>query len=320
VNRIGITVGDPAGIGPELIARLTTALKKENQYFIYSDPSVFKRALELLGLQRDFRVVSSPDEAEGRGVFLIEVEGKGNLYEPSLQAGRLAVSALARATADALTGRLDGLLTMPINKYWARKAGFSFPGQTEYLAKASDTEDYAMLMYSDRISVALLSTHLPLGEAVKVVKKDRISKLCKLIDREFKRLFGKKPRIGVLGLNPHCGERGEFGTEEVEEIEPAVKELKDAGLSVEGPLSPDTAFINPASFDTFLCMYHDQGLIPFKIYAFYEGINMTLGLPFPRTSPDHGTAYDIAWKGKADPRSAFKALEVLERVIDNLKK
>ena len=152
-----------------------------------------------------------------------------------------------------------------------------------------------------------------------LVKKESVKAKVELIVREFKRLFKKEPKVGVLGLNPHAGEGGEVGREDVEEILPAVEELKGAGFRVEGPLVPDTAFLKREDYDVFLCMYHDQGLIPFKLLAFREGVNLTLGIPFPRTSPDHGTAYDIAWKGIADPTSSEKALELLEELVHNLK-
>ena len=231
----------------------------------------------------------------------------------------MAVAYLARATADAVKRSVDGILTMPISKFWARKAGFSHEGQTEYLAKASGAGEFAMMLYSEEIKVVLLSTHVPLSMVSELVKKEAVKKKVRLISREFRRLFGYEPKVGVLGLNPHAGEGGEVGREEVEEIAPAVEELKREGLKVEGPLVPDTAFLNREGYDVFLCMYHDQGLIPFKLLAFREGVNVTLGLPFPRTSPDHGTAYDIAWKGVVDPSSSLKALELLERLVHNLK-
>jgi 4-hydroxythreonine-4-phosphate dehydrogenase (EC 1.1.1.262) len=207
-------------------------------------------------------------------------------------------------------------LTMPISKFWARMAGFSYEGQTEFLAQAFRVRDYAMLMYSETIKVALLSTHISLKEAIERVKRENIVKKVKLLAEEFKRWFKKSPQIGVLGLNPHAGEGGTIGEEDIKEIAPAVEELKSMGYIVDGPLSPDTAFLN-RDYDLFLCMYHDQGLIPFKLLAFREGVNMTLGIPFPRTSPDHGTAYDIAWKGIADISPSLHALRLCERLAKN---
>ena len=319
MKRIAITSGDPSGVGPELIARLIPAFNKETAYFLYGDPEVFKKAFSLIGVKEEIIILSNPLETTVPGTYIVEIRGKGNLYVPSLQSGKLAVSSLARAVADAVAGSVDGILTMPINKYWARKVGFSYPGQTEYIARATNTHDFCMFMYSERIKVILLTTHLALKEAIPMIKKERIERMARLAHREFRKLFRKEPKIGVLGLNPHAGERGQFGTEEKNEIEPAIKTLQREGIQAEGPLSPDTAFLEPEVYDLFLCLYHDQGLIPFKIYSFYEGVNMTLGLPFPRTSPDHGTAHDIAWTGKADPRSAIKALELIEKVVNNLK-
>jgi 4-hydroxythreonine-4-phosphate dehydrogenase len=225
---------------------------------------------------------------------------------------------LGRVVVDAVYGNIDGLLTMPISKFWARMAGFSYEGQTEFLAQAFRVRDYAMLMYSETIKVALLSTHISLKEAIERVKRENIVKKVKLLAEEFKRWFKKSPQIGVLGLNPHAGEGGTIGEEDIKEIAPAVEELKSMGYIVDGPLSPDTAFLN-RDYDLFLCMYHDQGLIPFKLLAFKEGVNMTLGIPFPRTSPDHGTAYDIAWKGIADISPSLHALRLCERLAKNNK-
>jgi 4-hydroxythreonine-4-phosphate dehydrogenase len=225
---------------------------------------------------------------------------------------------LGRAVVDPVYGNIDGLLTMPISKFWARLAGFSYEGQTEFLAQAFRVRDYAMLMYSETIKVALLSTHISLKEAIERVKRENIVKKVKLLAEEFKRWFKKSPQIGVLGLNPHAGEGGTIGEEDMKEIAPAVEELKSMGYMVDGPLSPDTAFLN-RDYDLFLCMYHDQGLIPFKLLAFREGVNMTLGIPFPRTSPDHGTAYDIAWKGIADISPSLHALRLCERLAKNNK-
>jgi 4-hydroxythreonine-4-phosphate dehydrogenase len=230
----------------------------------------------------------------------------------------VAVAYLGRAVVDAVYGNIDGLLTMPISKFWAKMAGFSYEGQTEFLAQAFRVKDYAMLMYSETIKVALLSTHISLKEAIERVKRENIVKKVKLLAEEFKRWFKKSPQIGVLGLNPHAGEGGTIGEEDIKEIAPAVEELKSMGYIVDGPLSPDTAFLN-RDYDLFLCMYHDQGLIPFKLLTFREGVNMTLGIPFPRTSPDHGTAYDIAWKGIADISPSLHALRLCERLAKNNK-
>ena len=320
MNRIGITIGDPAGVGPELIVRLSGKFGGENAYVIYGEEKILREAMELLGEELLYRKVNTIGEVSGPGVYLMDLNiCSVSRPEPSLTSGKVAVAYLARAVADAVCGNIDGILTMPLNKFWARRAGFSYEGQTEYLAQATSSRDYAMMLYSKSIKVALLSTHVPLSTVPDLVKKESVKAKVELIVREFKRLFKKEPKVGVLGLNPHAGEGGEVGREDVEEILPAVEELKGAGFRVEGPLVPDTAFLRREDYDVFLCMYHDQGLIPFKLLAFREGVNLTLGIPFPRTSPDHGTAYDIAWKGIADPTSSEKALELLEELVHNLK-
>lgn len=318
MSKIGITMGDPAGIGPELVVKLLSGRPDTSTaYVIYGDREVMERAIKLVGKSLPWCGIGSVEEVSSPGIYLLQ-SGEPTKTEPSLSSGRAAVSYLARAAVDACRGELAGILTMPINKFWARKAGFSLSGQTEYLARVSATDDFAMMLYSDKIRVVLITTHIPLAEVPRRIKKDLVVKKALLVWREMERLFGLRPRIGVLGLNPHAGEGGEIGDEELREISPAIEELRDTGVDVEGPLPPDTAFLK--DYDVFLCPYHDEGLIPFKLLSFREGVNLTLGLPFPRTSPDHGTAYDIAWKGVADPTSAEKALALLEKLIHNLYK
>ncbi len=319
MNRIAVTIGDPAGVGPELIARLAPYMDDENAYIIYGEEKIISEAFRLFNPSFNPNPVEDPDRVESPGIYVADLNiCPISRPEPSLTSGKVAVAYLARATADAVRGKVKGILTMPINKFWAKRAGFAFSGQTEFLAQASSAKEFAIMMYSEEIKVVLLTTHLPLSEVPKEVKKDKILSKIRLIDREVKRLFGIKPRIGVLGLNPHAGEGGELGDEEVREIKPAIEEAKREGIAVEGPLVPDTAFLRE-DVDVFLCMYHDQGLIPFKLRAFNEGVNLTLGLPFPRTSPDHGTAYDIAWTGKADLTPSLKALDLLRKLLNRSK-
>ncbi len=321
MNRIGITIGDPAGVGPELIVQISKLFRKENAYIIYGEEKILKEAEKLAGSSIEAVRIDIADEVKAPGIYIVDLNiCEVSRPEPSPTSGKVAVAYLARAALDAVCGNIDGVLTMPINKYWAKRAGFSYRGQTEYLAQMTNTKEYAMMMYSEKIRVVLLSTHIPIKEVPSIVKKEKIREKLDLILREFKKLFGREPSVGVLGLNPHAGEHGEIGNEDLEEILPAVKEFKAKGCKVEGPLVPDTAFMEPSSYDVFLCMYHDQGLIPFKMLSFREGVNLTLGIPFPRTSPDHGTAYDIAWKGIADPTPSIKALELLEKLTQNLKR
>lgn len=315
--RIGITIGDPAGVGPELIVKLLDHLDPQKAYIVYGEKKIIKHAQELLEKNAYIKDIYTLDEVKSPGIYIADLDiCETERPMPSLTSGKVAVAYLGRAVVDAVYRKIHGLLTMPINKFWAKLAGFSYEGQTEFLAQAFSTKDYAMLMYSERIKVLLLSTHLPLSEAIAHVKKEKVEQKVRLVVREFKRLFGYEPSVGVLGLNPHAGEMGQIGREDMEEILPAVEKLKGEGFKVEGPLSPDSAFLKPDAFDVFLCMYHDQGLIPFKIFAFNEGVNLTIGIPFVRTSPDHGTAYDIAWKGIAEVSSSLNALKLCEKLAE----
>ncbi|MFN4012318.1 MAG: 4-hydroxythreonine-4-phosphate dehydrogenase PdxA [Aquificaceae bacterium] len=314
--KIGITIGDPAGVGPELILKISKYFDPEKAYVIYGESKIMQAIQRELGIYLELREIFTLDDVKKPGVYIADL----NISEterpvPSLTSGKVAVAYLGRAAVDAVYGKIDGLLTMPINKFWAKLAGFSYEGQTEFLAQACNVKDYAMLMYSERIKVVPFTTHIPLKEVPERIKSQEIIRKVKLIVKEFRRLFGTEPTIGVLGLNPHAGDMGTIGEEDMREIAPAVEALKAEGYKVEGPLSPDSAFLKK-DFDLYLCMYHDQGLIPFKLLAFKEGVNLTLGLPFVRTSPDHGVAYDIAWKGIVDESSSLNALKLCEKLAE----
>lgn len=316
--KIGITIGDPAGVGPELIIKLSRHFDPNKAYVIYGEKKVMEAVQRELGLEMDMRDIYTLDEVTEPGIYIADL----NISEtdrplPSITSGKVAVAYLGRAVVDAVYKNIHGLLTMPINKFWAMLAGFSYEGQTEFLAQACNVKEYAMLMYSERLRVVPFTTHIPLKEVPARVKQESIVKKLKLIIREFKRLFDYEPSVGVLGLNPHAGDRGAIGEEDMKEILPAVELLKSEGYKVEGPLSPDSAFLKDG-YHVFLAMYHDQGLIPFKLLSFEEGVNMTLGLPFIRTSPDHGVAYDIAWKGIASESSALSALKLCESLVERL--
>lgn len=316
--KIGITIGDPAGVGPELIVRLSRYFDPQKAYIIYGEKKIIQAVKRELSVDFEFSEIYTVEEIKSPGVYIADL----NISEtdrplPSLTSGKVAVAYLGRAVVDAVYGKIHGLLTMPINKFWAKLAGFSYEGQTEFLAQACNVREYAMLMYSEKLKVVPFTTHIPLREVPERIRKDDILKKVKLIDREFKRLFGIEPVVGILGLNPHAGDMGAIGEEDMKEIAPAVEALKEEGYKVEGPLSPDSAFLN-INYDVYLCMYHDQGLIPFKMLAFREGVNLTLGIPFVRTSPDHGVAYDIAWKGIADEGPSLSALRLCERLAEKV--
>lgn len=317
--KIGITLGDPAGVGPEILLKLYKYFDKNKAYVIYGEKKIINRAAHELGMSLDCADILDTREISEPGVYIADLNiSEVDKPAPSITSGKVAVAYLARATADAVLGNISGILTMPISKFWAKLVGFSYEGQTEYIAHASQTKDYAMMMYSQKIKVVLMSTHVPLMEAIRALSTEAVVKKTELIWKEYKRLFGKEPSVGVLGLNPHAGESGEIGHEDERIILPAVSFLKQKGYNVDGPLSPDTAFLKPEKYDIFLCMYHDQGLIPFKLLSFKSGVNLTLGVPFPRTSPAHGTAYDIAWKGIADESPSLHALKLCEELCERL--
>ncbi|MEO5721314.1 MAG: 4-hydroxythreonine-4-phosphate dehydrogenase PdxA [Chthoniobacterales bacterium] len=288
--RIGITLGDAAGIGPEIVAA----------------------ALTLPALP-DCKFVVVGDYPACR------------LGEPTPETATAAAAALEEAVAAALRGDLSAVVTGPIHKARMYEIGFAFPGQTEFFATRCGVENFAMLLTGGSLSVALVTTHIPLRRVADVLSPEEIVRVGGLFADFLRRRLGRAPRIAVAGLNPHAGESGALGKEEVSIIAPAVVELNAIHrLSItdhpifSGPFSPDTVFFHAAAgeWDGVICMYHDQGLIPLKLHAFHEGVNFTLGLPFPRTSPDHGTAFEIAGKGIARPDSMLAAMKLAAELAD----
>lgn len=279
-KKIAITLGDPSGIGPEVVR---AALAR---------PEVQALAgFEILGASDGF--------APGR---------------PCEAGARMAFAALEEAASRAMAGEFDAVVTGPISKRQMHSVGFDFPGQTEFFATRTGTADFAMCLTGGALTVALVTAHVPLKEVPGLLNAPEILRVGKLL-RDFLRRRGiARPRIAVAGLNPHAGEDGDLGREEIEMIAPAVAQLRtaDERSTFDGPLPPDTVFFRAVAgeFDAVLCMYHDQGLIPLKLHAFDAGMNVTLGLPFPRTSPDHGTAYEIAGKGIARPDSMIAAIRL----------
>jgi len=323
VRKIAISLGDPAGISYECMVKSTPALEPDKAYILYGEEIVLRYAKERFNPSFEYKPIRDISEVKTPGVYLISlnrVKGVAGI-KPSEAAGFIAVTYLGRMSADVLRGEIDAIVTLPISKYWAKRGGkFVFPGQTEFVAFFQRVKDYAMMMYSNPLKVVLQTIHIPLREVPKHITKKGIVEKLRLIRREFLRYFDKDPKIGVLGLNPHAGENGEIGTEEVEVITPSLEEAKKEGITCEGPLVPDTAFLRREDYDVFLAMYHDQGLIPFKMLAFDSGVNVTLGLPVPRTSPDHGTAFDIAWKGICNPSATVEAIRLANRLAEKSEK
>ena len=246
VKKIAISLGDPAGISYECIVKSTKAFESDKAYILYGEEVVLKYAIDRFNPKFSYKRIVDISQVKGPGIYLISLDRvKGVLgIKPSETAGFVAVTYLGRMSADVLRGEIDAVVTLPISKYWAKKGGkFSFPGQTEFVAFFQKVSNFAMMFYSEPLKVVLQTIHIPLREVPSSITKEGILEKLKLIHSEFNRFFQKEPKIGVLGLNPHAGEMGEIGTEEVEIIKPAIEEAKNLGLKVEGPLVPDTAFV-----------------------------------------------------------------------------
>ena len=284
MKRIGVTLGDPAGIGPEVVrAALTSGRLPNSAEYI------------VIGKFADW-----------------------SLGKPTRETAQAAAAALEEVFSLAQNKAIDAVVTGPIHKARMYEIGFEFPGQTEFFAQRCGVKNFAMLLTGGKITVALVTAHLPLAEVPGALEKEEIVRVGLLLHEFLIRRGIKSPRIAVAGLNPHAGECGALGSEEIEIIAPAIAELNSSLVTrhlsplFAGPFSPDTLFhhVTNGDWDGVLCMYHDQGLIPLKLHAFYEGVNVTLGLPFPRTSPDHGTAFEIAGKGIARPDSMIAAIKL----------
>jgi 4-hydroxythreonine-4-phosphate dehydrogenase len=345
VNRyrplIGISVGDPAGIGPEITAK---ALSLPGIYDIcrplaVAETEMMKDALKFSGLDGEIHAVSSP----GEGLYklgVIDVLDMKNLDAKSIrhkvvssECGRASFEYVRKVIELAMSGEIDATVTGPINKEAINRAGFHYSGHTEIYADLTHTKDYAMMLMHEQFRVIHVTTHVSLREACDRVKKDRVYKVINLGYDTLNRLEIQNPRIAVAGLNPHAGESGLFGREEIEEIEPAINQAQKEGLAVEGPIPPDTVFskMQGGQYDIVVVMYHDQGHIPTKLLGFQynektktwdsvSGVNITLGLPIIRVSVDHGTAFGKAGEGRANPESMIQAIKIAARLASSKKK
>lgn len=315
--RVGITIGDINGIGPEVIIKAfgDPQMLVECTPIIYGSTKTMnyhKKAIndELFNYQR----VENALDAKPKKINIVacwkEIVDM-NLGEANQTGGKYAFQSLESATKDLSSGKIDTLVTAPISKETIRKAGFNFPGHTEYLADLSGVDEALMMMVSGELRVALVTSHIALKEVSKHVTKEKIIEKLQQFDNSLRKDFGiVRPKIAVLGLNPHAGERGKMGEEESSVISPAIQEAKNKGIIAVGPFPADGFFGSRQynQFDGVLAMYHDQGLTGFKSIAFEEGVNFTAGLPIVRTSPDHGTAFDIAGKGIANEQSMRSAI------------
>jgi 4-hydroxythreonine-4-phosphate dehydrogenase len=317
--RVGISIGDINGIGPEVIMKsfLDTRMVIDCTPIIYGSTKVFshyKKELEL----PEFSYLSCKDagEAQNNKVNIINVWEEEIEYQTGLvteNGGKYAFLSLERATQDLAEGKIDVLVTAPISKEAMAKSGFKFPGHTEYLADLAGEEEALMVMVSGNLRVALVTSHIPLKDVNTALTKEKIFQKIKTFEASLVKDFGIiKPKIAVFGLNPHAGENGKMGTEEQEIIAPAINQARQENMLAFGPFPADGFFGSTArmNYDGILAMYHDQGLAAFKALAFDDGVNYTAGLPIVRTSPDHGTAFDIAGQNKASEHSFRSALFV----------
>lgn len=320
---VAVTMGDPAGVGPEIIARTFAdpAFHQENHAFVVGDAVILERAARLLDLPLGINRIPEPEKARFEPGS-VDVLVEGNLPddlpfgELDARAGDAAFRYVKRSVELANAGRVAAIATAPLNKEAMHLAGHEYPGHTEILADLTGTKDYAMMLITDELKVIHVSTHVSLREAIERAKTERELTVIRLARDSLGKLGVESPRIAVAGLNPHAGENCLFGTEDAEQIAPAVAAAVEDGIDASGPWAPDTVMMRARQghFDIVVVQYHDQGHIPVKLMGFDTGVNVTVGLPFFRTSVDHGTAFDIAGTGKADPTSLRAALDLARKL------
>lgn len=314
-------MGDPAGVGPELCLRLLNRSQKNYTPIVFGDASILKKVSKLLDLPMTSPVVSLGTSVTGPAIIHCPTADLSNIVPGRVQAncGEASVEYCLRAITEIKRATVDGIVTCPINKEAIYNAGYSYPGHTELFAEQFADAKTCMMQYAADIACSFVTTHIGYAEVCDQLTIARIAEVIELTNDALTLIRGTAPKLLVCGLNPHAGENGRFGNGEEELlIVPAVKKVKRQGIDATGPVPADTAF-TPQSrerFDGVVCMYHDQGHIPIKMIAFDRAVNVTLGLSAIRTSVDHGTAFDIAWSGKADPGSLFEAV----RLAANLSK
>ncbi len=310
-KRIALTMGDPAGIGPEICLRTAQSeLAEQHSLTIFGDQAILGRVAEKLSMPVPANIVSIEKDS-------LESLVPGQISRETGIASFAYVDAAVRSVA---SGEWDAVATAPIHKEAWSMAGIDYPGHTELVAELSGNENHCMMLTSPEISCSLVTTHVGYDEVPGLLSTERIVEVIELSADAVSKFYKKRGEIVVLGLNPHAGENGLFGNREEERIiQPAIEIARQNGLNVVGPVSPDTAFVpsRRASTTCYVCMYHDQGLIPLKTIAFDHGVNVTLGLKVIRTSVDHGTGCDIAWMGKADHTSMLRAVELAALMIDS---
>ena len=328
--RLLITMGDVAGIGPEIIAKAWPALNDLCRPVVVGDPDWMRRAVTLVKSTTSVREIRDPGEGKPDSQSipcLLASEQDLSQVQPghvSAAAGKAAYDFLCMAIDQTLAGAADGIVTAPLHKEGLRAAGLPYPGHTEILAERTGTRQFAMMLYCNGLSgadrslgVIHVTLHMALRDVFRYLNREAVLEKIRLLDDMLSRLLGRRPRIGVAGLNPHASDGGLFGNEEASIIQPAVEDAKDEGIAASGPWPSDTLFVRArdGEFDGLVVMYHDQGHIALKLLGGRRAVNISVGLPIVRTSVAHGTAYDIAGKGVADPSSLIEATRVAAKLV-----
>ena len=330
-SNIAITMGDYLGIGPEIIIKALKDIVSDLSFnpIIIGSYDILKDACKLCKINLSIYSISDVREIEymkSQHIPVLDVGDRklslfldGQISEPSAIGGESAILYIKQAVDLALSGLVDAIVTAPISKEAIHLAGFEYPGHTELLAELTNTKDFAMMLQGGDLRVVLVTTHCAIRDVSKFVTYDSVYRIIQLVHDWFFRYLKISPYIAVSALNPHAGESGIFGVEEDKEIIPAVSKAQREGINVVGPYPADTLFFKAQhiKYDVIITMYHDQGLIPLKMVAFGKSVNVTLGLPIIRTSVDHGTAYDIAWRGSADANSMIEAIKTAHLLAFN---
>lgn len=317
---VAVTMGDPAGIGPEIIVKaLQSPILNGCQAVVVGSAEVLEKQLALgiisgLEINRITHISQARFDKSSVNVFDVPLEDittlKIGVVQP--QAGDLAYRCVKKATELALEHQVGSIATAPLNKEALHSAGHMYPGHTELLAKLTNSKDVAMVLYTEKLKVIHVTTHVSLRNFLDNLNQERIKTVIRIADNFLKLVGYRTPHIAVAGVNPHAGEHGLFGDEEIKIVTPAIEAMQAEGIHVTGPQAPDTVFLqaHQGKFDIVVAMYHDQGHIPLKLLGFYDGVNIAAGLPFIRTSADHGTAFDIAWQGIAKEDSMIESIRL----------
>ena len=316
----GITIGDSSGVGPEILLKAWKHRQIAHPVVAYGDLEALEFYNSLLGYGVPLRRISKPSEYRAGALDVIDhgLMARGDITPGLLScaSGRAAREYVVSATKAALAGEIAAMVTLPMNKEATRLSDPTFTGHTELIGRLCGVSDVTIMLASEQLIVTHVSTHVSLRQAIAAATKERICTILRLTDEAVRKLM-PNARIAVAGLNPHAGEHGLFGDEEIREIVPAIEWARRQGMSVEGPIPPDTVFymaVRQKKYDAVVCMYHDQGHVPLKLLDFEGGVNVALGLPIIRTSVDHGTAFDIAGKGVASTASLLRALDFAARM------